>query len=103
MAEQASVARIKKALQTTMDHANEITAGMAKLDKDTLYAGTNELKALIEEDPQLEKIFADDLKILRNNLRFISQASGIVKNAQNVSKAGEDAQASASRFLKSGN
>ncbi|RRG17351.1 hypothetical protein D3P96_08240 [Weissella viridescens] len=100
MAENANIQRAIKALQASQEHAEQITASMKNLDKDTLYAGVNEVKALIEEDPQLEKVFADDLKRLRNNLRFISQASGIVKNAQNVSSATEDTVASIKRFVK---
>ncbi|GAK30758.1 hypothetical protein WOSG25_050300 [Weissella oryzae SG25] len=96
-----SQAQVIKAITATIDHANEVTASMQKLDKDLLYAGVNEIKNLIEEDPQLEKLFADDLKQLRNNARFISQASGIVKNAKNVSQAGDSMIGSAKRFLSS--
>lgn len=101
MAGQVSATRLKKALQETQEHANQITASMAKLDKEKLYAATAELDAMIAEDPMLEDLFADELKAMRMNLRFIAKNSGIVKNAQNVSKAVEEAVAKADRFLKS--
>lgn len=96
-----SQSQLIKAITATIDHAKEVTASMEKLDKDTLYAGINELKNLIAEDPQLEKIFGDDLKTLRNNARFISSNSGIVKNAKNVAQAGDAVIGSAKRFMSS--
>ncbi|MBM7617363.1 truncated hemoglobin YjbI [Weissella uvarum] len=100
MAENTNTQRAIKALQASQEHADQVVSSMKGLDKDTLYAGVNELKTLIEEDPQLEKVFSDDLKKLRNNLRFISQASGIVKNAGNVNQATQSAVSSIKRFVK---
>jgi hypothetical protein len=99
----ASKTSLKKALAASVEHAELVTSSMKNLDKDLLYAAVNEVKNLIEEDPTLEVLFADDLKTMRNNLRFISQASGIVKNAQNVSDAAEAMAANAERFMGSQN
>ncbi|QYU58834.1 hypothetical protein K1728_05400 [Weissella confusa] len=95
----ASKTSVKKALAATVEQSELVTASMKQLDKEVLNAGVKEVETLFEEDPSLEALFGLQLKSLKSNLHFISRASAIVKNAQNVAEAAEAISAGVDRFM----
>lgn len=82
--------QLKKAILASLEYADQITKPFAQFDKDQLYVGVNAIKEVIDEDPTLEKILGEDFNTFRQQLRFISQNSGVFKNAQNAAQAGEN-------------